>query len=284
MDYYKILGIPNTASADEIKTAYRKLASQHHPDKGGDTAKFQEIQVAYATVSDEGKRHQYDAQRSGARRPQFQWNTSTAPQDINEVFRQFGFDGHDPFGQFRTQQQQQPRRNKDLRIEIPLSLASTLQDQSKTIQIKTNGGTPSAIEVKIPRGITNDVTIKYNGLGDNLVTTLPRGDLYVHFSIHRVENFHVNGLDLYTQVNVNCLLATVGGKVVVTGLDDKTFELTLPIGTQAGKKFRISGQGLFQRDTETRGDLYVEVTLTVPENLTDEQLDSIRNLLDANTK
>jgi curved DNA-binding protein len=275
MTYYELLGVAKEATADEIKRAYRKLASQHHPDKGGDKTKFQEIQQAYDTLSDASKKQQYDMQQNGfgGSGVQFHWHSADMGQpDISEIFRSFGF-GHDPFN--RPQQ----RRNKDLRIEIPVPLASTIEDQTKTVQVKTTNGDTSTVEVKIPRGITNGTNIKYSGLGDNLFNTIPRGDLYVQINVFNAENFVVNGIDLHTKISVNCLLAIVGGKVTITGLDDKVFELTLPAGTQPGMKFRLAEQGLYLLNTNTRGDLYVELALTVPQNLLPEQLDLVNSIL-----
>ena len=280
MTYYELLGVSDKATPDEIKRAYRKLASQHHPDKGGDKAKFQEIQKAYDTLSDVGQRQQYDMQLNGfggRNGTQFHWHSNDMNHpDISEIFRSFGFGGHgDPFGTYRQPQ----RRNKDLRIEIPIPLVSTLEEQTKTIQVKTTNGDTSTLEVKIPRGITSGTNIKYPGLGDNLFNTLPRGDLYVQFKIHGSENFGVHGIDLYTQVSVNCLLAVVGGTITVNGLDDRVFELTIPAGTQPGVKFRLSQQGLYQMNSAIRGDLYIEVALSVPQDLTTEQLDSIQSII-----
>jgi curved DNA-binding protein len=278
MTHYETLGVDNKATTDEIKRAYRKLASQHHPDKGGDKTKFQEIQSAYDTLSDDQKRQQYDMQRNGfggGPGVQFHWNSNDMNHpDISEIFRSFGFGGG-PFEFHRPQQ----RRNKDLRIEIPVPLVSTLEDQTKTIQVKTTNGDSSTVEVKIPRGITNGTSIRYSGLGDNLFNTIPRGDLYVQINVHNADNFIVNGIDLYTSISVNCLLATVGGKVTVVGLDDKKFELTLPAGTQPGMKFRLAEQGLYLLNSTQRGDLYVELALTVPQNLSTNEIDLIRSIL-----
>ena len=277
MTYYETLGVPETATADEIKRAYRKLASQHHPDKGGDTKKFQEIQTAYDTLGDDGKRRQYDMQQNGVGGQQFHFHTGGMNNpDISEIFRSFGFGGANPF---EFHQRPQQRRNKDLRIEIPVPLVTTLEEQTKTVQVKTTNGENTTVEVKIPRGITNGTSIRYSGLGDNLFNTIPRGDLYVQINVHNADNFVVNGVDLYTTISVNCLLATVGGTVTVDSLDGKTFELTLPAGTQPGMKFRLAGQGLYVLNSTHRGDLYVELALTVPQNLLPEQLELVRSIL-----
>lgn len=276
MTYYDILGLTEKATADEIKRAYRKLASQHHPDKGGDVKKFQEIEEAYRVLSDTQQRQQYDMQRNGFGGGGNQWHFNSAGMnnpDIDAIFRQFGFG--EPFGGFRQQQ----RRNRDLRIEIPVPLVATLTEQTKTISVATSNGERSTVEVTIPRGVTNGTNIKYSGLGDNLFNTIPRGDLYVHFNVHPAENFIVNNVDLYTPVRVNCLLAITGGAVRVTGLDGREFELTVPPGTQPNTRFRIHNQGLYQMNSEARGHLYAEVVITVPQDLSEQQLEIVRNLL-----
>lgn len=273
MTHYDTLGVSESADADEIKRAYRKLASQHHPDKGGDVKKFQEIEQAYRVLSDAQQRQQYDLERQGGGFRQFHFNTSG--HNIDEIFRTFGFGAGDPFGQFRQQQ----RRNKDLRINISVPLVTTLEEQKKTISVATTNGERTTVEVTIPRGITNGTQIKYSGLGDNLFNTIPRGDLYVHIIVAENEDFYIHGVDLYTRVRVNCLQAIVGGEINVTGIDGKIFELTLPAGVAPGTKFRLAGQGLYQMNSDARGNLYAEVELYVPQDLTEEQKDIIRNFL-----
>lgn len=275
MTYYDILGVAKEANADEIKRAYRKLASQHHPDKGGDKNKFQEIEQAYRTLSDDSKRQHYDMQLNGGGHKEFHFHSAgMGHPDIDAIFRQFGFGG-DPFGGFRQQQ----RRNKDLRIEIPVPLATTLAEQTKTISVATTNGERTTVEVTIPRGVTSGTNIRYTGLGDNLFNTIPRGDLYVQFNVHNADNFVVHGIDLYTPISVNCLLAITGGTATVTGLDEKVFELSIPKGTQAGTRFRLGGQGLYQMNSSFRGDLYAEVIVTVPTDLSDAQLEIIQSLI-----
>lgn len=275
MNYYQVLGVDQKASADEIKRAYRKLASQHHPDKGGDKTRFQEIQAAYDTLSDAQRRQQHDMELAGFGGPggvRFQWQGN--PGNIDDIFAQFGFPfGGDMFGR-RPQ-----RRNKDLRIEIPIPLVSTLENQRKTVSVQTTNGQRQTVEVDIPRGISHGTNIKYPGLGDNLFNTLPPGDLYVQINVHPTENFRSHGIDLHTYVSVNCLHAIVGGTVKVQGLDLKTFELTIPPGTQHGTKFRIPAQGLYQMNTEQRGNLYVEIIIEIPTNLDEQQQTLIRNII-----
>ena len=275
MTYYETLGVSDTATAEEIKRAYRKLASQHHPDKGGDTKKFQEIQTAYDTISDNEKRQQYDMQRNGFGGNQFNRHPH---HDINDIFKNFGFSfstgSGDPFSGFR-----QPQRNKDLRVDIQIPLVTTLENQIKTISVQTTNGHRETVQVNIPRGIPNGSNIKYPGLGDNMFNTLQRGDLYVQIHVVNPEGFLVNSIDLYTKIRVNCLLAITGGPTIVTGLDGKEFELTIPSGTQPGVQFRIAQQGLYQMNADTRGDLFVEMSVVIPKDLSPEQVNAIKSLI-----
>lgn len=278
MSHYATLGVSENASPEEIKKAFRKLAGQHHPDKGGDTAAFQRIQQAYSVIGDEGKRAQYDAERRGG--GGFRFTVNGRPFEhhfggMDDMFSQFGFNPFgDPFGR------PQPRRNKDLKIRIPLQLVDTLEEQSKTINVKTTNNDDVTVEVKIPRGVTTGTTIKYSGLGDNLFSTLDRGDLYVQFEVLSNPNFEVNGVDLYTSIVINSLEAMVGCDKSLRGLDNKEFTFTIPGGTQSDTKLRLMGQGLWMMNQNVRGNLIINVKIVTP-TLTSKQLELAKDLLSA---
>lgn len=266
MTHYATLGVAENASPDDIKKAFRSLASKHHPDKGGATARFQEIQAAYAVIGDEQKRAQYDAERQGGG---FRFSVngnpfnSGMPPGMEDLFARFNFGGGgDPFGPFR--QQQQPRRNKDLQVRINVNLIDTLQDQKKTISVQTTGGERTTVEVQIPRGVTTGTTIKYPGLGDNLFTSLQRGDLYVQFEVTAPADFQVMGIDLLTDITINSVEAMVGCEKTVRCLDGTELILTIPAGTQPMSKFRIYKQGLWQIHQDLRGNLLVNVNIVTP--------------------
>ena len=284
MTHYDTLGISESASADEIKKAYRKLANQHHPDKGGDTNRFQQIQSAYETLSNDQSRAQYDAERRGMGGFRFSVNGHDfgggVPPEMEDVLRNFGFAfGHgfsnnaDPFNVFR-----QPRRNKDLQIEIIVSLASTLDEQLKIINVRTSNGETYPVEVRIPRGVKPGSTIKYSGLGDNFFGSLPRGDLYVKINIEANAEFGVDNYDLHKTLEIDCIKAMLGGVCSVTGLDGRVFELNIPSGTQPGTRLRLPNQGLYVMNQNVRGSLLVNVKITIPTNLTFEQHEGLTNL------
>jgi curved DNA-binding protein len=273
---YETLGVPKGASEDEIKRAYRKLASAHHPDKGGDTAKFQEIQSAYETLTDPQKRAQHDNpnpfhNHHGGGFHEFHFGGG-GPQDIFEQFFNQGF-GQNPF----TQRHHQPRRNKDLRVSLSISLASTIESQRKSISVQTTKGDRFNVDVDIPRGINNGTTIKYSGLGDNVIDTLTRGDLYVIINVENDARFHIHGINLIAELEIDCIEAMTGCEKIVTGLDNRQFNIKIPQACQHGMKFGLAGQGLYQMNSNMRGDLVVDVSISIP-HLTEEQLNILRNV------
>ncbi len=277
---YETLGVPKGASDEEIKRAYRKLAAQHHPDKqGGNTAKFQEIQSAYETLSDPVKRQQHDNpnpfQHFGHQGPNgnhFEFHFGGAgPEDIFAQFFQ-GFPGGHPF-----QRQQQPRRNKDLRVQLSVSLASTLEEQKKTISVQTTKGDRYNVDVNIPRGVSNGTTIKYSQMGDNMFDTLTRGDLYVIINVENDNRFELHGINLVTNLDIDSIDAMTGSEKIVRGIDGREYSIKIPQGCQYGTKFGLQGQGLYQMNSNIRGDLIVNVVVKTP-MLNEQQLNMLRNI------
>lgn len=281
MTHYNTLGVADSATQDEIKKAYRKLASQHHPDKGGDTAKFQEIEAAYRTLSDPAQREQYDHdQRNPGGGFRFNVNGQDVhgmPHGMEDMLRNFGFNFGGPFGGFNPHQQQ-PRRNKDLQVRVPVRMASTVNDQTMTISVQTTKGTRENVEITIPRGATTGTQIKYPGLGDNFFDTLERGDLYVQIHLEIPENFEVMGLDVGTSHSVDCFTAITGGDIEVENFDGTKIVLTVPAGTQPGQMMRVRNHGIWQIHSLTRGNLIVKINVTVPRTLTQEQMELVNKI------
>lgn len=278
MDYYSILGVPRGASEEEIKRAYRKLAMKHHPDRGGDQAQFQKIQEAYDTLGDAGKRQQYDnPQPQGTH---FSFNFGGG-DPFGDIFAQFGFGpGGDPFAHMRQQQQ---RRNKDIRIRIHIGLAETLKEHTKTVSVQTTSGERQTVNVTVPQGITTGSTIKYPGLGDNMFTTLPRGDLIVQFVVDEDPQYSVHGIDLLYKIVIDALDAMTGVAVDVPGIEGRIFNMQIPPGTVHNAKFRIPNQGLYamNHNGQVRGSLIVEVFVDMPKLTTPQQLDLVQKLRDS---
>ena len=269
-DAYQTLGVGKNATEEEIKKAYRKLASQHHPDKGGDTAKFQEIQTAYETLSDPQKRQQHDNPHVNT--GGFEFHFGHGAGDVNDIFSQFFRQG---FSQGPAQRQ--PRKNKDLRINLQITLASTLADQIKTVSVQTTKGDRFNIDVNIPRGVNHGTTIKFSQQGDNMFDTLTRGDLYVIITVLADNRYEVHGFDLVANLEINSIEAMTGTEREITGLDDRVFLIKIPAGCQYGSKFGLQGQGLYRMNTQLRGDLVVNVVIKTP-TLSEEQLNILRNI------
>ncbi len=276
MSHYDTLGVSKSATPEEIKKAYRKLASQHHPDKGGDTAKFQQVEEAYRILSDPNQRQQYDnPQPQGFRFNMNGQDFDGMPPGFDEIFRNFGFGGGSPFGAHRRAQ---PRKNKDLRVEISISLAESLEEQNKTLSVQTTNGHRETVDVTIPRGVVTGTSIRYPGLGDTFFNTLPRGDLYVVVNVFADPRFQVNNLDIITTANVTCFQAILGHKLEIVTLDNRVLELQVPSGSQNGMLLRIRNEGLYQMNIQLRGNLLVKLNITIPTNLSETQLDLVRQI------
>ena len=281
MTHYATLDVGENASQDEIKKAYRKLASKHHPDKGGDTAQFQKIEEAYRILSDPAQREQYDHQRRNPGGARFNFNGHDVhgggmPPGMDDLFRQFGFNfgfGGHPFGQ-----QPPPRRNKDLQVNVPVSLASTLEDRKYTVSVQTTKGSRENVEITIPKGASNGLKIKYSNLGDNFFDSLERGDLYVQVHVQRHPNFDVSETDVITTKTIDCLTAIVGGDIEVENFDGSKFVVRVAAGTQPDQMLRIRDQGLWSLHGSTRGNLLVRIQVSVPRNLTEDQLEMVRKI------
>jgi len=261
MNPYEVLGVSKTATAEEIKRQYRKLASQNHPDKGGDTARFQQIQSAYDVLSDPEKKHALDNPTSN------HFNFNFGGPNIEEIFAQFGFHQH-PFTRVH------PRKNQDIRTSVNLKLEDTLRDVNSTLLLQT-AHQQKTLEIKIPKGITSGTTIKYPNLGDNLFPNLPPGDLYLTVNVISHPHFTVAGLDLITNLTIDCFDAILGCEQTIVGLDNKVFSIKIPQGCQPGTKLKIPGEGLNAFQHDIKGNLLVQITISIPTNLTDEQ----KNLL-----
>lgn len=260
MSFYTTLVVSEHASQDEIKKAFRKLASQHHPDKGGDTARFQEIQQAYETLGNVEKRQQYDLERQSNNQGGIRFNWNSHDGNINDLSREFEFGDTrgNPFERMR-----QPRRNKDIRVNVTISLEETLQTVRKTINIQTTNGHRETLSIDIPRGIEHGSTIKYAGLGDNFFETLPRGDLYIIIFLIPHKRFRVVNSDLVTEIKIDAIDAMIGTQYEIIGIDGRTFLLTVPAGCQPGTRLRIKDQGLYSTNSHHRGNIIIEVLVEI---------------------
>ena len=245
MDYYQTLGVEKSATADDIKQAYRRQAARHHPDRGGDTARFQAIEEAYRILSDPQARAQYDNPRS-----QFQGFGD---------FRHGGFDFDSIFDMFGARF---TNMRPQARISIEISLQDILQTQKKLIQVNTPQGSQT-IEITIPQGIADGDTMQYSGVA-------PGGmDLVVIFRIRPDPRFTRRGNNLITNVNCNFWELVIGTTVPIQTIQGDLINVDIPAMTKPDQQLRIRGKGLPDRSGAV-GDMIIQVVATLPKTVSDE--------------
>lgn len=298
-DYYQTLGVERGADAKEIQRAYRKLAREFHPDVNKDPGaedRFKQINEAYEVLSDPEKRKRYD--QLG---PNWEAGQEFTPPPGYEGtpfgFGRGGFDqggiefGGDDFGGFssffealfgqagprmRTHSPHAPRarRGRSQEAEIELALEDLLRGGTHEIVLQSvehgPDGRPQRTErrydVRIPPGTTDGTTIRLAGQGSPGAGGAPSGDLLLRVRLARHPRFEVDGFDLSTRVEVAPWEAALGARIDLVLLSGSA-TLTVPPGSSSGRRLRLRGQGLPQRDG-TRGDLLVELAIVVPPELT----------------
>jgi len=273
-DHYQTLGVDKNASADDIKRAYRKLASQHHPDKGGDTRKFQEVEEAYRILSNPESRAQYD-------NPQPQFNGfgggngfNSMPPGFDDIVSQmFGHGG--PFGWGRPQHP----RNRTLNIQTSITLEEAFYGKDMIANLQLPSGRDQVLEIKIPAGIQDGTTLRLAGMGDDSVANAPRGDIHLTIGIQPHSKFTRQGDDLVMSLKLNCIDAILGKTATVTTIDGKTLDIKINPGTQHGQMLSASGYGMPKMaDNRFKGRMLVQIQIDIPTNLTAIQLDKLKNL------
>lgn len=271
-DYYSILGVNKNATQDEIKKAYRKLAAQHHPDRGGDTAKFQEISAAYDTLGDPEKRAQYDNPR-----PQFDGfqQYGGMPPGFEDILRGFGGFG-DIFGQRRAQ----PARNRTMNLQTQISLEEAFNGKTLVADIQLPSGRTQTLDIKIPAGIKNGTTLRLAGMGDDSVSNVPRGDIHLTVNVLEHPIFRREGDDLIRVFEINCFDAILGKTIEITTIDGKTLETQIPPGIQPGRIIALQGYGMpHVSNNYMKGRLLLEIRITIPTTLTDDQKSQLRKII-----
>ena len=299
-DYYKILGVPRNAKADEIKKAYRKLARKHHPDAGGDEAKFKEINEAYEVLSDDKKRKLYDQYGTG--------NPNQVPYggyggaganpfagfgswaEILESIRRgegaFGnieFDfggagGANPFGGFGGfgsgpfGGQPQPRKGRDLSVDLEVSFDEAFHGCEKRVTVRVPGRQePETLDVKIPAGAVDGGRSRFRGKGAPGEAGGAAGDLLIATKIAPHPIYSRKGADVLMEVPVTFDEAALGAKVEIPTPDGKKARVSVPAGTQDGTELTLRGAGAPRLKGEGRGNLVATIRLKVPESLSDDQ-------------
>ena len=303
-DYYKILGVSRTASEKEIKRAYRRLARQYHPDRNpGDKAaeeKFKTINEAHEVLTDPDKRQKYDQlgsqwqqwQRMGRDPRDFdysQWfagspgGTRVEYGDLDDLFGGgggfsdffqsiFGGMGGQPRGQW---QRSQPRARRGRDYEQPVAIALEEAYSGTTRVLELDG---HRLEVKIPPGVRTGSKVRVAGKGGPGAGGGAAGDIYLKIDVTPHKVFQRKRDDLYCEVPVDLYVAILGGEVPVPTVKGEV-QLRVPPETQAGRSFRLKGQGMPQlRDPGQHGDLFAKVKVVLPQDLTEREKDLFREL------
>ena len=266
-DYYNILGVSENASQEEIKKSYKKLANKHHPDKGGDEAKFKEISVAYDTLGDESKRHEYDLQRrfGGSSRSSTHHYQNSYENPFEDIFgSQFGSQfGFDPFsGMFGRRTQQ--RRNRDLNLNCTISLVDSFTGKKLEAKFSLPSGKSQSVVIDIPPGVENGDTINYHGLGDDSIDGLTRGDLHVTIYVSSDPIFERRGDDIFTTVEINPIEAMIGCKKEIKSITGATMKLDIRPGVETGVEYAKNGAGFTNIHTGRTGRFVPVIKIKTP--------------------
>jgi curved DNA-binding protein len=306
-DYYGILGVAPNADKKVIQQTFRQLAREHHPDlHPGDKAaeeKFKTINEAYQVLSHADQRKKYDElreqyqqwQQAGGRQQDFDWQNYSAqpgkgpqgqyasPEDLQDLF------GNDsPFSDFFTnifgQTNKQttgrgrgvsssPRRGRDVDYEVDLTLIEAFHGTDRLLEMDGH-----RIKASIPPGVRSGSRVRLAGQGEPGRNSGTAGDLYLITHILPNQTFEREGDNLHMGIAVDIFTAILGGEIPVPTLE-KQLILKIPPRTNAGRSFRLKGKGMpHLGDPQTHGDLFAMVRLVLPDSLTDEEVNSIRQL------
>jgi curved DNA-binding protein len=306
-DYYEILGVPPDAEKKVIKQTYRQLARKYHLDlnPGNKEAeeKFKTINEAYQVLSHVEQRKKYDElrtqyqqwQQTGGRQQDFDWQNWSAqsdkrgrvryanPEDLEDLFG-----SESPYSDFFTnifaQAQRSskgrsrgappsPRRGRDVDYEVDLTLTEAFLGADRLLEIDGH-----RIKASIPPGVRTGSRVRLAGQGEPGYNNGPAGDLYLAVHVLPNETFEREGDDLHIDVPVDIFTAIAGGEIRIPTLE-RPLMLKIPARTNAGQSFRLRGKGMpHLSDPKTHGDLFALVRLVLPDPLTDQEVNSIREL------
>lgn len=257
MDHYKTLGVEKTATQDEIKKAFRKLAMQHHPDHGGDTKKFAEITAAYETLGNPQKRQEYDS-------PRREFNFSSNNMDGN-----FG-DFNDLFSQFFSQTRVM-RKNNDIRLAMQVTLEDVATGKDVVGSYVMPSGRSETVNIKIPPGVENGETIRFKNLGDDSMADAKRGDLLISVKVLPHTTFMRDGSNIILKKSIDIFDLILGTTIIIEDLTGSSVSVNIAKGTNPGTTLSVPGHGLPDFRTGNVGNLYIQIKGVIP-NIEDELL------------
>jgi len=308
-DYYKILGTTRSASKEEIKKAYRKLALKYHPDRNKDDkgaeSKFKEISEAYAVLSDSEKKKQYDMFGAEGFQRRYSQEDIFHDYDFGSIFKEFGFGGggrgqnifSNIFGgaggqtRFRGgpsfgsgfggfEDRPQPEKGQDVLYELTITLEEAATTTHKDISYQP-GALHEKLSVKIPAGISTGKKLRLKGKGRPGVHGGPNGDIYIQIKVLEHPEFKREADDLIITREIKFSEALSGTEIEVTTIDDKTLRLKVPPGTPGKTRFRMKGYGMPRMNGAGRGDAYMEISIAVPKKLNKKQKTLIKQMAEA---
>ena len=251
-DLYQFLGVDASATQDEIKSAYRKLAMKHHPDRmGGDDTKFKEIQNAYATLSDPQKKAEYDQMRMGGG-PQMHFRTGGQGfQDFADIFGGGHPFGGSPFGDIFGHRRVQ--KNRDLNIQCQVTLMDAYNGKQLEASYQLPSGRMQTVVINVPAGIEHGSTIKYAGLGDDTHPSLQRGDLNVTILVMPDRNYRREGNDVISTLEISPIEAMIGCKKHIVTLGGQRLNIDVRAGVETGTEYAVGGHGFNVVNSNLRG-------------------------------
>lgn len=258
-DFYSKLGVSKDASQDDIKKAYRSLANKHHPDKGGNQATFKDISVAYDTLSDPQTRADYDNQQSGHHFGGFPGGGFSHTFNMNDIFGQHSHFSH-TFGNGFKQQQ----RNTDLNLQVQISLVDSFNGKQLDATFTLPSGKSQTVSINLPAGIDTGDTIRYQGLGDDSIPNISRGNLNVSAVVLPDSKFKREGNDVYTTVEINPIEAMIGCIKTVTTISGDTIAITIKPGDATGTEYATNGLGFTNLHSKQTGRFVSVIKIKVP--------------------
>jgi curved DNA-binding protein len=303
-DYYETLGVAKTASADEIKSAFRKLARKHHPDlaktkeKAAAEEKFKQINEAYEVLSDPEKRTKYDQlgadwnQPGGFQTPP-DWGRGGVPggggfrryaggnggvefefggTGFSDFFEAFfgGGRGESAFSGGFGRRPASAERGQDVEADIMVTLEEALNGSTRQVSLRRSDAEKvETYQVKIPRGVHEGQRIRLAGQGEAGPGGGKKGDLFLRVRLARHPDFSVEGNDLIYEAALEPWQAALGAEIQVPTLEGYR-RLKIPAGTQAGQRFRLRDRGL-PNAAGGRGNLYVAAQIKIPKKLSEAE-------------
>jgi DnaJ-class molecular chaperone len=299
-DYYKTLGVSKSASADEIRKAYKKLSKKYHPDANKDEEapeRFKQVQEAYDVLQDPQKRKQYDQfgqvfPGGGPHGQPFPWGGGTpgsgpggaGPIDLSDLFGGGGqvdleqiFGGAFGGGAGRRQSRRAPRRGEDVEVDVEIPFQIAVEGGNYDLSLD-RGGKPERLSVRIPAGVDMGSVVRLAGQGHPGGSGGLAGDLLVRIRVAAHPWFRREKNNLLVDVPVTVTEAALGARVEVPTLSEGRVVVTIPPGTSSGAKLRLRGKGVLDRHTKERGDQFAVVKIIVPRNPGERAVELLKEL------